>query len=443
MKLRLGVCSLVALVALSCGGGGGNPMTMTMVDSGISATGMLGQPSTALISGNLIFVNASLNMMPEVTRTFGVLIDSGSPVLLIDPTLFGASPPTQIATTIDLGLLDAQGQPVVTIENAPAFQISTQMMDALGFGGILGGNVMRNFSVQLDYSAPMMEGFCLGCTADATRTDVQSPGGVVPFTLAGGGNTGVMLSATLTSPQTYIPPNRIPVTVTIDGTDHLCIVDTGATVVSLRSTVYASLVSDGRAQLMSGIAIMTVTGASNASVSRAKTITVGGQTVDDAPVMTIVSGDPKNPDPLLDSISNNELHEQIDCLLGGSYLRNFLVTIDYPVGELHLQPYNTPPIPDEFRRVGFTIGLDVTGKHFVVQSVYPNTDAAAKGVMVNDEIVAVDGVTLSGFVASADATLDGALGTSKMITFGAMTGDAALANQTVSIKVDDLIPDPP
>src|SRR6185312_13954133 len=297
-----------------------------------------------------------------------------------------------------------------------------QMMDALGFGGILGGNVMRNFSVQLDYSAPMMEGFCLGCTASTTRTDVQSPGGVVDFTLAGGGNRAVGLSATLDSPVT----------------DHLCIVDTGATVVSLRSTVYASLVADGRAQLTSGITIMTVAGASNAAVTRAKSITVGGQTVLDPSVMTIMSND---NDSLLMSISV-EVNKQIDCLLGGSYLRNFLVTIDYPVGELHLQPYDTAPIPDEFRRVGFTIGLDVTGKHFVVQAVYPNTDAAAQGVMVNDEIVAVDGVTLSGFVASADATLDGALGTSKMITFGAMTGDASLANQTVSIKVDDLIPNP-
>jgi hypothetical protein len=442
MKLRLGGCGLLALVALSCGGSGGNVMT-TPPDSGISATGMLGQPSTALISGNLIFVNASLDMMPEVTRTFGVLIDSGSPVLLIDPTLFGANPPMQIATTIDLGLLDAQGQPVVTIENAPAFQISTQMMDALGFGGILGGNVMRNFSVQLDYSAPMMEGFCLGCTA-GTRDDVQSPGGVVSFTLKGGGNRAVTLSATVTSPVTNIPPNRIPVTVTIDGTDHLCIVDTGATEVSLRSTVYASLVSDGRAQLKSGIAIMTVTGSSSASVTRAKTITVGGQTVDDAPVMTIVSGNAAAPDPLLDSISNDDLHQQVDCLLGGSYLRNFLVTIDYPVGELHLQPYNTPPILDEFRRVGFTLGLDATGMHFVVQSVYPNTNAASKGVMVNDEITAIDGMTLAnvGFLATADALLDGTPMTSKMITFGSKTGDPSLAGQPVSILVDDLIPNP-
>jgi hypothetical protein len=445
MKLRLRLTGLLLGLVMvsgvpSCGGSSGS--------NGISTMGTLGQPSTALISGNLIFVNASMNAMDENPGLFGMLIDSGSPVVLIDPTLFGGKGPTttsQISTTVDLGLLDAAGNPVVIIDNAPVLQVSTAMMDALGFGGILGGNVMQKFSVQLDYSAPMMEGFCLGCTATGARSDVQSPGGVVAFTLEGGGNSPVTLGvsstgAPINSPVVNIPPTRIPVTVNIDGIDHPFIVDTGATEVSLRSSVYASLVSDGRAQLESGIAIMTIAGASNASLTRAKSITVGGVSVANVPVMTIMS---TPSDQLLNGISN-ELGTQIDGLLGGSFLRNFLVTIDYPAGQLHLEPYNTPPIPDEFRRVGFTIGLDATGAHFVAQSVYPNTDAAAKGVMVGDQVTAIDGVTLDsvGYVADADALLDGTPGTSKMITFGAKTGNASLANTTVSILVDDLIPNP-
>ena len=410
--------------------------------------GTLGEPSTALIAGNLIFVNASMNTMGEDPGSFGMLIDSGSPVVLIDPSLFGATPPTaaaQISTMVDLGLLDASGQPVVVIDNAPVLQVSNAMMDALGFGGILGGNVMRQFSVQLDYSAPMMEGFCLGCTASTTRTDVQQPGGVVPFTLKGGGHSAVTLGTDgqgnpINSPEVNIPPTRIPVTVTLDGTDYPFIVDTGATEVSLRSTVYAQLVSDGRAQLVSGIAIMTIAGASNASLTRAKTITVGDSTIADAPVMTIMT---TPADQLLDGITK-ELGTQIDGLLGGSFLRNFLVSIDYPNGQLHLQQYVTPPIPDEFRRVGITIGLDVTGSNFVVSSVYPNSDAAAKNIMVNDQIVAVDGTSLAsvGYVASADQLLDGMPGTSKTLTFGRKTGDPSLANAMVSVLVDDLIPNP-
>ena len=124
--------------------------------------------------------------------------------------------------------------------------------------------------------------------------------------------------------------------------------------------------------------------------------------------MTIMS---TPPDQLLNGISN-ELGMQIDGLLGGSYLRNFLVSIDYPNGQLHLQPYLTPPIPDEFRRVGITIGLDVTGNNFVVSSVYPNSDAASKNIKVNDQIVSIDGTSLTsvGYVADADQLLDGTPG---------------------------------
>jgi hypothetical protein len=175
-------------------------------------------------------------------------------------------------------------------------------------------------------------------------------------------------------------------------------------------------------------------------VTRAKTLTVGDATVTDAPVMTIMS---TPPDELLNGISS-ELGKQVDGLLGGSFLRNFLVTIDYPSGQLHLQPFVTPPIPDEFRRVGLTIGLDAAGRNFIVSSVYPNTDAAAKNIMAGDQIVSIDGTSLKAvrYVADADALLCGTPGTSKMITFGTQTGDATLSGATVSVMVEDLIPNP-
>ena len=195
MKLRLAACrpallSLVLTTPLACGGNGsgsGGPPLMT--------SGTWGEPSATVIAGNLIFVNASMNATDETPSAFGMLIDSGSPVVLIDPSLFSTPPPTtvaQIPTKVDLGLLDASGNPVVVIEQAPVLQVSSAMMDGLGFGGVLGGIVMRQFSVQLDYSAPMMEGFCLGCVAGGANSNVQS-GSVVPFTLAGGGTSMVQL----------------------------------------------------------------------------------------------------------------------------------------------------------------------------------------------------------------------------------------------------------
>src|SRR5579862_756690 len=100
MNLRLGVWGLVAVATLSCGGSNNNSNT-----TGITTMGTLGEPATALISGNLVFVSASMNAMDEDPGYFGMLIDSGSPVVLIDPSLFNKTPPTaaaQIPTKVNL-----------------------------------------------------------------------------------------------------------------------------------------------------------------------------------------------------------------------------------------------------------------------------------------------------------------------------------------------------
>ena len=65
---------------------------------------------------------------------------------------------------------------------------------------------------------------------------------------------------------------------------------------------------------------------------------------------------------------------------------------------------------------------------------------AADPQKVYDEVV--NEARQDGDTAAADALLDGTPGTSKMITFGKKTGDPALANTTISVMVDDLIPNP-
>ncbi|HZL17373.1 MAG TPA: hypothetical protein VFG23_06480, partial [Polyangia bacterium] len=201
MKLAL-TCAfaLLGFGGASCGsgsGGGSIPKYSTM--------GMLGNPSSTVVGTNLVFIDAALNGMDELfpDLNFDVLIDTGSPTVLIDPSFFYQTPPTvtgaNILTTINLSLLDNNGTPVVTLDNIPALQLSSAMMDEIGLGGILGGNVMRQFSVQLDYAEPMMHGFCLGCTS-GPRDDVESPGAAIPFALEGGSGghpSEVALTSTL------------------------------------------------------------------------------------------------------------------------------------------------------------------------------------------------------------------------------------------------------
>ncbi|HEY5089264.1 MAG TPA: aspartyl protease family protein [Polyangia bacterium] len=424
---------LLGILAISCGGG----------SSGYATMGMLGSPSSAVVGANLVFANAALNGTAELFpgQAFGMLIDTGSPVVLIDPSFFNMPGPAtnaDITGNINLGLIDKSGAIVVTLDQIPALKLSDAMMTSLGFGGILGGNVMRQFSVQLNYADPM-DAFRLGDNA-MEPDGVEIPGGSVPFALQGGGTASVMLSDKVTSPVVTIPPTRLPLTVSIDGTDaahqfHF-LLDTGASEVSVRASVYDLLVADGRPQL-SGFQITTVLGGSNAEVTRARTISIGGETVPNVPVMTIPGDD------LLDEIGG-EVGYQLDGLLGGSFLRNFLVTIDYPHGQLHLQRYTTETWVDEFQRVGVALGgTPLTSVHlYNAGVVYPGTDAAAQGIVAGDEIVSIDGAQLDPLdPITADNLLNGAVGTTKAIGLG-MAHAAALSNTTVNVMVDDLIPNP-
>ncbi|HXU62144.1 MAG TPA: hypothetical protein VN962_10605, partial [Polyangia bacterium] len=90
---------LAALSMASCGGG----------DSKYAVTGTLGIPSSTVVGANLIFAEASLNgSLAQPDGEFGVLIDSGSPVVLLDPSHFGQPGPAtanDVKVNVDLGFV--------------------------------------------------------------------------------------------------------------------------------------------------------------------------------------------------------------------------------------------------------------------------------------------------------------------------------------------------
>jgi hypothetical protein len=292
---------------------------------------------------------------------------------------------------------------------------------------------MRQFTVRLDYAHPDLA-FRLGMPSMEPAVDgVETPGAAIDFTLEGGGR-GQFKGAIISYPAT-----RIPLMVDVEGQPHRFILDTGASETTVRATLWNTLIADGRAQL-SGLPISTVSGSASSTVSRVRSLTVGGETVTNPAVMTI--GSPIG-DMILDTIQQEVGHE-VDGLLGGNFLREFMLTIDYPHGTLHLQRYTSATIVDEFKRVGIEIGAGpTTGAHrYVVGVVYANTDAAAKGLRVGDELVSVDGQALDGLdSAAADDTLNGTVGSTRAMAFGKATAPA-LQNTTVAIAVDDLIPPP-
>lgn len=387
--------------------------------------GMPGVPSPTRVGANLVFADVAVN-----GHTGGRLgVDTGSPLMLIDQSAF---PGLNLGSAVEVHANVTAGQ--FTVDNVPLVQQTFGGgMDPLGFAGLFGGNVMRQFTVRLDYAHPDLA-FRLGMPSMEPAVDgVEVPGAAISFTLQGGGR-GQLNGTVISFPQT-----RIPLTVEVEGVSHDFILDTGASETTVRSTVYSALTADGRGQL-SGLPISTVAGPGSATVARVRTLTVGGQTVTDPVVMMI--GDPLR-DQLLDSISG-EVNHTIDGLLGGNFLREFMVTIDYPRGTLHLQRYTSAVIVDEFKRVGFELGpASASSTHtYAVGVVYDNTDAAAKNLSAGDELVSVDGQALDGLDSvDADNLLNGTVGSTKTIGLG-MTALPALANTTVTLLVEDLVPPP-
>jgi len=415
----LAVVTVLTALAAACGGGDANPAAGS--DAGFATMGMPGVPSPTRVGANLVFADVAID-----GKTGGRLgVDTGAPIVLVDagkfPGLTFTANQQRVTGDVTVGSM--------TIDDVPIVQKSFGGgMDPLNFAGLLGGDVMRQFMMRIDYANPD-RAFRLGMPPMEMATDgVETPGNSVGFTLQGGGlgrlDNGEVVAFVAT---------RIPVDVMVEGVSHPFVLDTGASETTVRASLFDTITADGRAQL-TGLPIMTVAGSSTATVTRVRTLTAAGATVSNPVVMTI-------GDTLLDGLAM-EVDHPVDGLLGGNFLREFMVTVDYPQGVLQLQRYTTPPIADEFKRVGVELGLGNGAHRYVVARLYPNTDAAAKHLSVGDEIVSIDGQALDSLDSvAADDLLNGTVGTSKTLVLGNANA-AGLANVSVAVLVDDLVPAP-
>jgi len=372
-------------------------------------------PSPARTGANLIFAEVDVNKAEGPL----MLVDTGSPFTLINtedfPTL-SFPDRAEIEVSLTFGAF--------TVEKVPALQISILTDGDFSLPPIVGGNLTREFSTQLDY-----RGMQLRIGDGANPAGVEA-GSTIDFDLEGGGVGSVDAQG-----MTFVmfPATRISLNIDIEGTSHPVILDSGASDVALRKEVFDALVGDGRAQI-SGFQLSTASGLMEGRLSRARSIALGAEAVANPVILSLAD------DSLLDSLAH-EIRHPVDGLLGGSFLREFLVTIDYPRRKVHLQRYVPPsPVPDEFKRVGIELAPMSGG--FAVAKVYPGSDAAAKHLAVGDAIVSIGGQALAGMdTISADLLLDGEVGTTKQIGVGA-AASTAIANSVTAIRVDDLLPAP-
>jgi hypothetical protein len=174
---------------------------------------------------------------------------------------------------------------------------------------------------------------------------------------------------------------------------------------------------------------------SMSSVARLRSVVIGGVEVDG-----LVGGDDQSVEETLDSVAT-ETGSPVYGLVGGSFLRQFFVTVDYPNAALHLQRYTKGgPTFDSFDRVAIGVAIADGSTPATVTYVFVGTAAAKQGVAIGDEVVAIDGHALAKLGETAITTLlSGPVGSAKTLTFGA-AASASLSNKTVTIAVDDVLP---
>jgi aspartyl protease/PDZ domain-containing protein len=395
-----------------------NPRTLAILLFSVGGCSSSAGPSGPSAAELQAFTRVSnvLLVPVDVGGTTGLLgVDTGDPFVLLNPTTFPKAPAVGAVGTLSVESDDLTNVQVITSSLSP-----TSPDPAITLGGLLGCTVLCSSVVTFDYRDAL---FTFGDTSSASGLLAPTQ---VAFSLEGGS------TMQLGGVQLTVPTSRIVVSVAIEGATHRMIVDTGASAVTVDQSVFAALTSDGRVQRSGGM-LESTSGASTASVTRAKTISVGGVQAQ----AVVVAYDPSF-DSNLAAIST-DAGETIEGSLGGTFLENFNLTIDYPNRALHFAPYaDNSFIIDPAEALGFVV--ETMGNGVNVAAVVPGTDAAAKGVQVGDAVLAIEGQTLASLtVSQLGVLMGGKVGSTKAVQFGAAQ---TLANQTVSIKVDEFLPLP-
>jgi Aspartyl protease len=358
----------------------------------VAYTGALPATFPARYLANTLTLEGSV----DGTSARPLLADTGSPMTGVDPASFaGAMLPADLSTlsSLSVGPITFTAVPAVPLEECGS------TCGPFDVTGVIGGNILRSFSVGFDYQGPAV---LLALGHAPVPADAEAAQVVVPFDLAGGG-MGTIAGGD--GQEVDVPATRIVVAVTLEGTSRAFAVDTGASYTLVRQALFAALVADGRAQLPVDEA--TATGMALGSVSRSRSLSLGSASSAGSPIASVA-------DSMIDDVQN-EIGSPIDGLLGGAFLRAFYVVVDYSGSQVLLHPFTTPdPLADEFDRAGVFLAPSRSG--YTVGAVIPGTAAANVLDLLGATLVDVDGTTVAGLdPEAADRLLRGSIGATRTL----------------------------
>jgi hypothetical protein len=364
----------------------------------------------ASVPARFLFNTLTALAQVDGAQTLPILVDTGSPMTGVDPASWPkASLAADVSTlpSLTVGALDFEQVPVVPLTECGA---SCGPFDVTG---VLGGNVLRSFVVGFDYQAPAVI-FGPG----ALPADALTPPTTISVDLAGG---GIGTIAGGDGQQVDVPPTRLVVEVTLEGTVRTLVVDTGSSYTLLSESLFSTIISDGRAVLT--LDASTATGGAQIQVARSRTMNLGGIAVAGSPIAGV-------PDATVANLTS-EVGRNIDGLLGGSVLSAFYTLVDYGGQQLSLYPFRTrDPLADEFVRVGVFLAEDGAG-YVIGQGVAPSSKS-----LLGQTVVDVDGTAVAGLDPDqADRLLRGQAGTSHTLHL-----QAHGATNTATLPVADVLP---
>ncbi len=360
----------MAVAALGCG------------DQGFEYFGEPGVPVAARYSSWVPGIEVGVD--GGVSRDF--LVDTGSPLTVLDTNEF----PDRGDGLHDVDLAAfALEFPAFTVAVFDVF--AYEQDEEAGFAGIVGGDLLSEFALRLDY-----RGDRVWLEADLGEADPGVPGGfdastvegaeTVALDVEGGGLAVVPGDCGETCGNIHLPATRALVEVQLEDSAEpiWMLVDTGASSVVVDQLTIEALPDPERPRL-EGVTVGTASGEVTAYFTRVRSMGLGMSGVEerDLPVLVLPEGS------LFDDIER-ETGVPVKGLVGGTFLRSYLTTIDFPGERLALARYldQSHIDADEFVRVGFTMAK--RGGAWEVRDVYPGTDAAAEGIVSGDRVASVD-----------------------------------------------------
>jgi hypothetical protein len=351
--------------------------------------GAPGRPTTATFVDWVPGVDLALGAV--AARRF--LVDTGAPLTMMDSDSYPDFPQGSNLVDVDALGLRFPSLPVVAVD-----VFSYEEPSTAAFHGIVGGDVLQAFALSLDYRQPRV---WLSDSLDGELPDEVDPAEVAGVIrtrseVRGGGRAVVPGECPGGCGVIELPATRFLVDIAIESRSQpvRALVDSGASVSVLRERLLADLPAVGRPRL-EGVTVGTAGGIVVAYITRVWSLRLEGaeEPVEQVSAPILVLPDDET---LFDSLSG-EVGDEVDGIIGASFLREFLVTLDYPDQSLDLARYRSRDHVDESEYVGVGFTLESNGSGgWVIGRVIAATDAEAEGLVAGEAVAELGGRAVPG-----------------------------------------------